>query len=281
MKIIDTFDDIRQCYRGGVFDLGLWESYADSISPDFRDKIKNDVKDCDFSEDILPVLQDLINNEDKLITAHDSFCRITVGLEDKISSKLGAELDVLVVFYLGLCSGAGWATEVGGRPAVLLGAEKIAELSWQDRRSMTGLLYHELGHIWHYSVRTKDFGSEAAKDRALRQLYCEGIAMYAEQLLCEDDRFYHQDADGWLAWCEANRRELCREYLRRIDSGGSVQQFFGDRCSYNGKSDIGYYLGCELVRALADGCSLRELADMELSEVEDRFREYVYNEVTL
>ena len=96
--------------------------------------------------------------------------------------------------------------------------------------------------------------------------------MYAEQLLCENMNFYHQDNDGWLDWCNANRKNLYQEYVRRIDSGESVQDFFGDWCSYNGKSDVGYYIGCELVKALAEKHSLFELADLKLCEIENQLR---------
>ena len=92
--------------------------------------------------------------------------------------------------------------------------------------------------------------------------------MYIEQLLCGEKHVYHQDKNGWLEWCADHREELYREYLTRLERGESLQPFFGDWGSLHGKSDTGYYLGGELIRSLAEKYSLRELAALELSEVE-------------
>lgn len=273
MKIIDTFNEILQCYQDGIFDISCWNAYSKTISLSFNKKIKDDIADYDFNNDVFPVLQALIQNEDKLTIAHNSFCEATLGLANKIYDKLGTELDVLIVFYLGLCNGAGWATTLEGKPAILLGVEKIVELDWHDKKHMQALIYHELGHIWHQSVRTEATNCNTVKSKSLWQIYSEGIAMYIEHLLCGNDNFYHQDTDHWLDWCNANRQSLYKEYIRRIDNDESVQQFFGDWCNYNGKSDVGYYLGCELVKTLSERFTLYQLANFTLSEIEYYLRQ--------
>ena len=40
-------------------------------------------------------------------------------------------------------------TNINGRDVILLGVEKILELNWFDEVSMCGLIYHELGHVYH------------------------------------------------------------------------------------------------------------------------------------
>lgn len=273
MKVIDTFQEIPGCYKNNQFDQHLWEAYAQKIAPGFAEKIKTDAADYNFEQDILPVLNAVPQNGEQIKQAYDSFCKVTNQLEEKIKDKLGAELDVDIVLYLGLCNGAGWATELNGTPAVLLGVEKILELGWYDERDMIGLIYHELGHIWHFQTRSKD-NQWTAKDRqqesqgrALWQLYTEGVAMYIEHLLCGDENFYHQDKGGWLDWCQSNRQSLYAEFIRRIDTAESTQDFFGDWCNYQGRSDVGYYLGCELVKELAREYSLKELADLSLDVI--------------
>lgn len=268
MKITDAFDGIYECYPDGSFDLKCWERYAEKISPSFADKIKNDAADYNFEQDILPVLQAAYDGRDRLAEAHNSFCRLTDGLSEKVRDKLGGGLNVHIVFYLGLCSGAGWATDIDGVPAVLLGTEKIAELSWTDEKSMAGLIYHELGHLWHFQTRTVQTEPKSPKEKALWQLYTEGMAMHAEQLLCGDESFYHQDRDGWLRWCTENRGRLFGEFLKRIENGESVHCFFGDWNNFEGRSDVGYYLGGELIRSLSERCPLKELANLKLPEIE-------------
>ncbi|MDE7279712.1 MAG: hypothetical protein K2N26_08315, partial [Oscillospiraceae bacterium] len=214
------------------------------------------------------VLQAAYADKDKLDEAHNSFCKLANGLSDKVRKKLGCNLDVHIILYLGLCNGAGWATDIDGIPTVLLGIEKIAELSWTDEKSMSGLIYHELGHIWHYQVRTVHTETKSPEEKALWQLYSEGIAMYVEQILYGDKNFYHQDNDGWLRWCTENRGRLFGEFLKCVEKSESVRQFFGDRNQFEGMSDVGYYLGCELIKSVAETHSLNEIANMELSEIE-------------
>ncbi|MBQ7980489.1 MAG: hypothetical protein IJ305_02665, partial [Oscillospiraceae bacterium] len=141
MKIIDTFNEIQQCYPNGIFDISCWGKYADGIAPDFSNKIKNDTADYDFEQDILPILQSAISDAQKLTAAYNSFVSATADLADKMREKLGTELDVTIVFYLGLCNGAGWATTLDKKPAILIGVEKVIELGWFDERNMQALIY--------------------------------------------------------------------------------------------------------------------------------------------
>ena len=85
----------------------------------------------------------------------------------------GVETDIIL--YLGLCNGAGWATSLDGRDAVLLGIEKIIELNWQDESAMQALIFHEIGHIWHKptGISIPRLGQRAKK--SLAQLYQEDL----------------------------------------------------------------------------------------------------------
>ena len=129
------------------------------------------------------------------------------------------------------------------------------------------LLYHELGHLWHFQRRTAPAWAKDPAARALWQLYTEGMATYVQQRLFGGRSFYSQDRDGWLAWCGANRARLFASFRRRVDGGESVQDFFGDWCAFEGRSDVGYYLGAELVYALAENRSPQQLADLNPDEV--------------
>ena len=73
------------------------------------------------------------------------------------------------------------------------------------------LLYHELGHLWHFQRRTAPAWAEDPAARALWQLYTEGMATYVQQRLFGGRSFYSQDRDGWLAWCGAwTAAKACR-----------------------------------------------------------------------
>ena len=96
---------------------------------------------------------------------------------------------------------------------------------------MQALIFHEIGHIWHKTYGNLYPEARSEGEKSLAQLYQEGLAMVCEHILCQDDRYYHQNQNGWLDWCKENEAEIKREYLRRVDKNISTQDFFGDWCS--------------------------------------------------
>ncbi len=273
MKIIDTFEHIEQCYVNGEFQKQEWDKYMNEHLPFVKDIVERVGAKYNFQKDILPVLNNLIENKEKFITAHNAFCELVDSIDEKTKSIFGKTLDITVVFYLGLCCGAGWAVEnFKGKQYVLLGAEKIVELDWHEKALMAGLIYHEIGHLWHFDTRRKFM--RKFKNKYLWQLYTEGMAMYAQQLLMNDENFYHQNKDGWLDWCSENKKALFKEYLRRIDNNESCQDFFGDWCSYLGHSDVGYYLGCELIKEFSKKHSPKELVNLKEKDIYKALKSY-------
>ena len=104
------------------------------------------------------------------------------------------------------------------------------------------------------------------------QLYQEGIAMTCEHILCGDDSYYHQNINGWLDWCNENKSEIKKEYLRRINNNESTRDFFGDWCSYKGHSDVGYFLGCEFIKFLLNKFSLTETANLSVKDLMEYYK---------
>lgn len=270
MKIINTINEIDICFESGAYSKTGWDSYMEKIYPAAKKLIEADAASYNFERDILPVVNMVCGRKDKLHQLNESFEKITDKLEEKITDTIGATIDADIVLYLGLCNGAGWATKVENQPVVLLGIEKIIELDWTDELSMIGLVYHELGHLWHLQNRTAHTDISSPADGALWQLYSEGIAMYFEQMLCGRRDFYHQDKDGWLIWCVDNRKRLFGEYRRRIEAEESVQDFFGDWSSFEGKSDVGYYLGAEMIYGALKEYSRNEVLNFSLDDVKAR-----------
>ena len=272
MKIINTCDKIKSVFANG-FDIELWRKYAGEISHELPSKCKNDAKSYDFNNDILPVLEKALSNE-KIDFVSRNFQTVIDTLNDNMSKLFANKPDINIVLYLGLCNGAGWATTLDGKNTVLLGIEKIIELSWGDETNMRALILHEIGHLWHKLNGNLHIPEYTKRRKGIAQLYCEGVAMVCEHILCGDDEFYHQDKDGWLDWCYKNENEIKREYLRRLDKKISVQDFFGDWCSYNGHSDVGYFLGCRFVEHLMKTHSLKEIANMKYGALNRAFTEF-------
>ncbi len=277
MRIIDTYLDMLELIdkMNGSFDLSLWEQYLNKTSDKLPDKILSDSNSYDYENEILPVLELFFNSKEKIELLHENFVLVTKNLRDRCIDVFGFDLDVDIIFYLGLCNGAGWATTFENRKVILLGAEKIIELDWCTQKHLYGLIYHELGHVWHETVRQSCSDVNIAEKAQLRQLYNEGIAMYCEQLLCDDMCFYHQDTNCWYDWCNKNKTMLFKEFLRRIDNDENVQDFFGDWNNYLGYSDIGYYLGTEFIQELAKENSLQDLAVFNIDLIYVKFKAFI------
>lgn len=267
IRIVDTYQEIEGLLQRGKFDREAHRAYAAGISQALPELLWEDIRDYDFEKEVLPVLNGLFSRRREAEKAHASFLKTAGSIQKNCAVLSCGNIESTVVFYLGLCNGAGWATELDGRPAVLLGLEKIVELGWTGERDMAGLIYHELGHQWHFQNRTVQTEERTPAEKALWQLYTEGMAMYFEQMMY-GSRFYHQDRDGWLCWCDENRGSLAAEYLRRVEQGESVQDFFGDWCSFEGRSDVGYYLGAEAVRLARREKTLPELWNLSMEQFE-------------
>ena len=277
LTIIDTYPEILSLIKqmDGTFHKTVWEQYLGDISTELFCKVTKDSSGYDYDSEVLPVMNLLIGHSEKIEEAHDSFLSATNGLEEIIKAKTGAVLNAQLVFYIGLCNGAGWATTLNGNPAVLLGVEKIVELNWYNKKTMTALIYHELGNLWHDSIGVLRRETTSMRDKYVWQMLQEGMAMYFEQLLADDFGHYHQDKNGWLDWCFSNKDELDVEFLRRLQSNGSAQEFFGDWQKYNGHSDVGYFIGCEFVKWLLQKYTINEVANFELDTAYQELCKYV------
>jgi len=272
MKVINTSDKIKTTFKNG-FDINLWREYAAEISKELPSKCENDIKNYDYNKDVLPVIE-LALNEEKIDLVSENFQLVADKLNENLSKLFKEEPDIDIILYLGLCNGAGWATTLDNKNTVLLGIEKIIELNWCDEQNLSGLILHEIGHLWHKLNGNFDIPTFTKRRKAITQLYCEGIAMVCEQILCGDDEFYHQNKDGWLNWCYEHENEIKKEYLRRLDNKESVQDFFGDWCFYNGHSDVGYFLGCRFIRYLMKRYSLKDIANMKYKTINKSFTEF-------
>lgn len=108
---------------------------------------------------------------------------------------------------------------------MLLGVEKILELNWDSEEKLKSLLYHEIGHIWHGTYGELEFSVHSQREQSILQLWQEGIAMVCEQILNGDEMYYHQNENGWLAWCQKQEAMIKQEYRRRLERQESTQVF--------------------------------------------------------
>lgn len=283
MKIINTLNKISNIYSNGSFDIEKWKEYISSINPELQHLCLNDMNEAILSglvayeKDYLPVLNDVINKIDLLNQAINSFELITSNLEERIISRFGKTIDVEIILYLGLCNGAGWATAINDKAYCLLGIEKIIELNWCDIDSMTGLIYHELGHAYQnqYGILERAFDNN--KLHFLWQLFTEGIAMYFEQVLVDSFNYYHQDKNGWRKWCDNSLKQIIKDFNADLNSMTlKNQRYFGDWINYHNHSDVGYYLGARFVQYICSKNKFDDILSFDIDRVLALFNEYYW-----
>ncbi|MBQ7921921.1 MAG: hypothetical protein IJ325_05000 [Clostridia bacterium] len=277
IRIIDTFSQIDSLFDNGTFNLVMWEKYMNFIYERSADIFKDDLKECldsgnyIFEKDILPIIN-AVHGHTALEAMHISFQKVTNGLNERIIDCFEHELDADIVLYLGLCNAAGWVTNIHGRDVILLGMEKILELNWYDEDSMYGLIYHELGHVYHKQYGILDQSCDNSSQNFVWQLFTEGIAMYFEQVLIHDLNYYHQDKNGWLNWCDDHFKQILSDFYSDLPTMTRFdQRYFGDWANYCGRGDVGYYLGAKFVQYLCGKHSFAQLIRLQIDDIYQEF----------
>jgi len=231
-----------QCYKA---EHANWEYIASHIFPTFSMR--------------LPVMEKARSN---VLCLYKSTC-------SHASEKLGLDLNIILVVYVGIGCGAGWATRYNGKPAILLGLENIAEEKWHTRYKLRGLISHEIGHLAHmyWSDEPESFGRN--EEDPLFQLYSEGFAQKCEQLVTGKATWHIAPNQEWFSWCKQNRRWLAREFLERLKANIPVKDFFGSWFDIHGIRQTGYFLGNAFISELEKTYSLREIASLKTADMKN------------
>ena len=116
---------------------------------------------------------------------------------------------------------------------------------------MQALIFREIGHIWHKNLRESLSRGPAEGENSLAQLYQEGLAMVYEHILCQDDRYYHQNQNGWLDWCKENEAEIKREYLLTRRQKYQHAGFLRGLAATKNHSDVGLLSGLRVRQIFA------------------------------
>ncbi len=199
--------------------------------------------------------------------AHRNLLELCVPLYSKAQQVLTFDSDLTLIIYVGIGCGAGWVTPFRDSPAILFGLENIAECGWSDPEAITGLVAHEIGHLVHQHWRAQH--GKSIDSGPWWQLYEEGFAQHCESLILDADTWHQasssKDVD-WLGWCQSHQGWLAAEFLRTVDADKPVSPFFGSWLEICGKSQTGYFLGHEVIRALKSHSTLKEIALLDNAE---------------
>ena len=280
MKIIDTSDKLLSAFSQDGFDIEKWKAYMDAFVPGAKELCLRDAQETidagySWEECFLPILDAVRNSGEKRTRAVRSFHEVTADLDARLLSVFGRSVEADLVLYLGLGNGAGWVTEVNGRRTVLFGIEKIIELDWCDPEKMRGLVWHELGHVYHqeHGVFCTEFPQ--SRDEFIWQLFEEGIAVAFEQELAGDPDHFHEDYPGWQEWCGEHLADIAAGFAADLDGmTPENQRFFGDWVRFEGQPDTGYYLGARFIRRLMASDSFDRIIRYGLPEIKRKMKAY-------
>lgn len=281
MRIINTSAELLSAYEDDNFSLSRWETYMEKYVPGAKKLCLDDmdsVIDAGFSweKDFLPVLNAVVQDTEKRAEAIRSFKAVTEQLEEKIRSRFGRVPETDIILYLGLCNGAGWVTPVNGRTSILLGIEKIIELNWCDVNAMTGLIVHEMGHVYQDQFGVLDRKPEPMPDQFIWQLFTEGIAMVFEQEVVGDPEYFHQDTAEWKSWCDRNAERIRQAFSDDLKTmTHDDQRYFGDWVKFEGHGDTGYYLGTRFVRFLLESDAFDNIINYDIDVVKEGFGHFL------
>ena len=281
MHIINTYADIPSIFDNGHFSMEKWKLYIEKWIPQAKALCVADMKECldagySWQKDFLPIL-DIVSTRPNLCEkAVKAFHTVVEHLDDRIIKVFGKTVNAEIILYVGLCNGAGWVTEINGVPTVLLGLEKILELGWYSVDDMTGLIIHELGHIYQAQYGVLHEQIDSLEDHFLWQLFTEGVAMTFEQKIIGCDEYFHQNKNGWKDWCDCHSKLIKQSFNRDLRTMTKTnQRYFGDWVSFEEHGDTGYYLGNMFVHYLLRFDSFDNVIQYRVSQVREKYEDFM------
>ncbi len=269
-------NNLNHLFVDKSFSMDKWEAYIEDILPGLKVHILNDVSGYNFNKDILPVVNNVYKNKERVIKLEKIFYSLVKEIDNKILAKLNRNLDCEIILYLGLCSGAGWVTNLNGKTLILLGVEKILELNLDNNSSLRQLIYHELGHVYQQQYGTLNKEFDDYSDKLLWQLYTEGIAVYFEQNIISDNTFNNSNLNSLKEGLEKMLPKLKIDFKKdlKVLNDRFTQRYFGDWVSYNGYKDAGYFLGEKFINYLCQTRCFNDILDLSIEEIKIEYGKF-------
>lgn len=286
INIIDTFKDYEICFHGKL-DLSiedkidLWEKCYISKYPELEKKCKDSYDAKGYSWRTIArekVFNRTEKDFNKMICAYRNILIALKNINTRAEEVFDLDLDINLVLYCGLCNSAGWVDTYNSKRAILYGIDKIAELNWHTTEKIESLISHELCHVVHFQIRGEDNlpgnVSRNNYNKGIWSLYEEGFAQFFQYKLLGKE----VDSRGraWIEECRINERQLKKLYLEALhDEMKGTRDFFGDWFKVLGISDVGYFLGAELIRKLYIQYNIAYIAQLPFIEIENQVMNFL------
>ncbi len=279
INIIDTFQEFRECFEDKL-DLSIddkiriWQDCYISKYPELEKKCKDYYEEYDYSWKSVAselVFKRTKDDFNKMIKAHGNILEIMEEVNLNAKEVFNLDLQINIVLYCGLCNSAGWVDYYNGKRTILYGIDKIAELNWHTIDKLKSLLSHELCHVIHFEMRGEDYLPSNIERNNYNEgiwfIYGEGFAQFFQSKLLGSET----DSRGseWINKCKDKESQLKKLYLESLyDKDIGTRDFFGDWFKVLGISDVGYFLGAELIKELTNKYNMKTIAQLQFESIE-------------
>ena len=96
--------------------------------------------------------------------------------------------------------------------------------------------------------------------------------MVFEQELVGNPNYFHQNVNGWTAWCHEHLSAIAHCFAAEAARLTWLRQrFYVERVSFEGHPEVGFYLGARFVRFLMEKMTFDEVLRLPLSQIQQSF----------
>lgn len=284
IKFIDTFKDFKEAFENKLDitiedKITLWENVYGSKYPEVINKLKSDIESDGY--DWIKVARENGFNKTKedfpkMLEAYENIKSVMEDVNNNVKDAFNIDLDINIVLYAGLCHSAGWVDEYNGKKAILYGIDQIANLNWQDVDKLKNLIAHELCHVIHFDIRSKNNivdNYNTNYEYGIWRLYIEGFAQFYRSKLTPT---VEERGISWIEKCNEHKEELKKLYIKALnDNEKGTNDFYGDWWEVLGISDAGYYLGQVFIKEISKKYSLQDVITINFVDLEKEVLNYL------
>jgi hypothetical protein len=247
--------------------LDFWESNEQSTLADLETFLNGNETiyekyfpiHCPRTEErLLAALQKYESKIDDIRSISASLPDIIQKVDEKFEQTFGLGLEITFKLMVGTFGSNAFVTR-DNRREIYFAVEKLSA----ERDHLKVITAHEIGHVAHFSMPTRDGMDWSTVDwmHGLTTLFTEGAATYLSkrivQGLQEPVYFtYDDEGESWLNCYEENKSEVKRRFLEDAlgdwDMAKEKEWFRLSGGSYFGYNRLGYILGTDYVEHLVE-----------------------------
>lgn len=207
-------------------------------------------------ERLTAALQKYEGKMDDIRAISDSLPAIIEEVDEKFERTFGLGLELSFKLMVGTFGSNAFVTK-DNRREIYFAVEKLSA----ERDHLKVITAHEIGHVTHFALATRDGMDWSAVDwgHGLTNLFMEGAATYLSKRIVPELQkpvyfSFDDEGDPWVKCYEENKSELKRRFLEDASGDWDMEKerewFRLSGGAYFGYNRLGYVLGTDYVEQL-------------------------------